>query len=125
MPNATNTLTQSTESAGNTGEQKPLFDSPMIMFVLIIAIFYFIMIRPQMRKDKERKKQIETIRAGVRISFGGGIIGVIEEVKEHTFRVKIAEGTVIEIARGAVNGILSDPAATTPPAPADGKTYNR
>ena len=90
-----------------------LFSNPMMMFVLIIAIFYFIMIRPQMRKEKERKKQIEQLRAGTRISFGGGIIGVIDEVKEHTFRVRVAEGTVIEIARGAVNATLNDPAATT------------
>jgi len=88
-----------------------MFGNQMIIFVLIIAIFYFVMIRPNMRKDKERKKQIEQLRAGTRITFGGGIIGTIDEVKEHTFRVRVAENTVVEIARGAVNAVLTDPNA--------------
>ena len=101
---------------GDTPPPAGMFGNPMMMFVLIIAIFYFVMIRPNMRKEKERKKQIEQLRAGTRITFGGGIIGTIDEVKEHTFRVRIAENTIIEIARGAVGGVLSDPSS-----PADNK----
>ena len=77
-------------------------------FILIFAIFYFLMIRPQQRKDKERKKQIEALIAGKRIVFAGGIIGVIKETKEATFKVEIANGVVVEIARGAVNRVLEE-----------------
>ena len=79
-----------------------------VPFILIFAIFYFLMIRPQQRKDKERRKQIEALTAGKRIVFAGGIIGVIKEMKEATFKVEIANGVVVEIARGAVNRVLSE-----------------
>jgi len=79
-----------------------------VPFILIFAIFYFLMIRPQQRKDKERRKQIEALVAGKRIVFAGGIIGVIKETKEATFKVEIANGVVVEIARGAVNRVLEE-----------------
>ncbi len=71
-------------------------------FLLIIAIFYFLMIRPQQRKEKERRKQIEELRAGARILFAGGLIGTIVEARESTFLVEVANGVNVEIARGAV-----------------------
>lgn len=70
--------------------------------ILIFAIFYFVLIRPQQRKEKERKQQINELRAGAKVLFAGGLIGTITEVKEATFMVEIAQNTVIEIARGAV-----------------------
>ena len=77
--------------------------------ILIIAIFYFLMIRPQQRKEKERREQVGALRAGAKILFCGGMIGTIEEVKkEGTFLVRIAEGTVVEVARGAVERPLPD-----------------
>ncbi len=84
------------------GPQQGLGIGGLLPFVLIIAIFYFMMIRPQQRKEKERKKQIEELRAGARILFAGGIIGTITEAREATFLVEVADGVVIEIARGAV-----------------------
>ena len=96
-------------STDNTAPTPNPFGGFMPMMLIFVALFYFMMIRPQQRKDKERRKQLENLRAGVKVSFGGGIIGVIDEVKDATFRVKIAENTVIEIARGAVAAILSDP----------------
>ena len=80
----------------------------MLPLILIFAILYFIMIRPAQRKEKERKKEIDQMRAGTKVLFGGGIVGVITEVKEATFSVKIADGVVIEIARGAVQRIMKD-----------------
>ncbi len=80
----------------------------LVPMLLIFAIFYFMMIRPQQRKEKERKKEIEALRAGARILFAGGLIGTIVEAKESTFRVEISDGVVIEIARGAVLRTLKD-----------------
>ena len=85
--------------------------NPMLQFlpiILIIAIFYFMMIRPQQRKEKERKKEIEALRAGARILFAGGFIGTIVEAKEATFRVEVAPDVVVEIARGAVIRALKE-----------------
>ncbi len=80
----------------------------LLPFVLIFAIFYFMMIRPQQRKDRERRKQIDALRAGTRILFAGGLLGTVVEVRPATFRVEVAEGVVVEIARGAVTRVLKD-----------------
>ena len=80
----------------------------MVPMLLILAIFYFMMIRPQQRKEKERRKQIEELRAGARILFAGGLIGRITEARESTFKVEVADGVEIEIARGAVIRPLKD-----------------
>ena len=73
---------------------------------IIFALFYFMMIRPQMKREKERKKLIENIKAGDRILFCGGLLGVVAQVKDQAFVVKIAENVKIEIARGAVVRVL-------------------
>ena len=82
--------------------------SMMIPMLLILAIFYFMMIRPQQRKEKERRKMIEELRAGAKSVFAGGLMGTIQEATEKTFKVEIAPGTVIEIARSCVSGVITD-----------------
>ena len=82
--------------------------SMMIPMLLILAIFYFMMIRPQQRKEKERRKMIEELRAGAKIVFAGGLMGTIQEATEKTFKVEIASGTMIEIARSCVSGVVTE-----------------
>ena len=82
--------------------------SMMIPMLLILAIFYFMMIRPQQRKEKERRKMIEELRAGAKVVFAGGLMGTIQEATEKTFKVEIAPGTVIEITRSCVSGVVTD-----------------
>ena len=79
----------------------------LITMALIFAIFYFMMVRPQQRKEKERRKTIETLRAGQRVIFAGGLIGTIAEVKQYTFIIETVSGK-IEIARGAVSRLHKD-----------------
>ena len=79
----------------------------LVPMLLILAIFYFMMIRPQQRKQKELRKMIESLRAGAKIVFAGGLMGTIVEATEKTFKVEIAPGTVIEIARSSVTGVIT------------------
>src|SRR5574344_2910080 len=95
-------LAQATPAAPAAAPAAAPQQSGFGMFVpmlLILAIFYFMMIRPQQRKEKERRKMIDELRAGAKIVFAGGLMGTIEEATEKTFKVEIASGTVIEIAR--------------------------
>jgi preprotein translocase subunit YajC len=90
---------------------QPQQQSPFGMLVpmlLILAIFYFMMIRPQQRKEKERRRMIDELRAGAKIVFAGGLMGTIQEATEKTFKVEIAPGTVIEIARACVQGVAAE-----------------
>jgi preprotein translocase subunit YajC len=78
----------------------------LMPMVIIFAIFYFMMIRPQQRKDKERRKMIDELKSGDRILFSGGIIGTVTNIKDQILSVKIAENVKVEISRGAVNRVL-------------------
>ncbi len=78
----------------------------MVPMLFIFAIFYFMLIRPQQRKEKERKKMIDELKTGARVMFSGGIIGTVTNVKESVFVIKIADGVKIEVARGAVSKVL-------------------
>jgi preprotein translocase subunit YajC len=80
----------------------------IVMMGLIFAIFYFMMIRPQQRREKERRKMIEELRAGQRVMFGGGLLGTIVESRPHTFVVEVARGVSLEVARGAVARVLKE-----------------
>ncbi|TFH16557.1 MAG: preprotein translocase subunit YajC [Lentisphaerales bacterium] len=87
----------------------------MVPMLIIFGLFYMLVILPQRRKDKDRKKLIENTKSGDRVLFSGGIMGTITNVKEHTFVVKIAEKVKIEILRAAVlkvlekDEVISDP----------------
>ena len=78
----------------------------MIPMLVIFGIFYFMIIRPQQRKEKERKAMIASIKSGARIMFSGGILGTVTNVKEHTIIVKVADSVKMEVARGCVNRVL-------------------
>jgi preprotein translocase subunit YajC len=78
----------------------------MLPMAAIFGIMYFMLIRPQQRKEKERKALIENLKTGTRVLFCGGIIGTITNVKDATFIVKIADNVKIEVARGAVSRVI-------------------
>lgn len=85
--------------------QPPFQWGGLLMPILLIAIFYFMFIRPQQRKEKERRKMIDELRAGAKIVFAGGLMGTIQEATEKTFKVEICPGTTVEIARASVQGL--------------------
>jgi preprotein translocase subunit YajC len=90
--------------AGSSKQQSPAF---MIIWMgLMIGVFYFLMIRPQKRREKEKRVLLESAKSGDRVVFGGGMLGIIANVKDKTFVIKVAENVKIEVARYAVTQIL-------------------
>lgn len=93
--------------AGGGGVQQPGGGLGMFMpMLLIFAIFYFMLIRPQQRKEKERRKMIDELKSGARVLFSGGIMGVVTNVKEHTFIIKIADNVKVEVLKSAVAQVM-------------------
>jgi preprotein translocase subunit YajC len=80
--------------------------SMAIPMILIFGIMYFMMIRPQQRKEKERREMIENLKSGTRVVFGGGLVGTITNVKDTTFVIKIADNVKVEALRGAVSRVV-------------------
>ena len=74
----------------------------IIFIIAIVAIFYFFMIRPQTKKQKEIKKFRESLKPGDSIITAGGIYGKIKEVKGDSFIISIADGVTIKISKDSV-----------------------
>ena len=106
---AAQTQPAETPAPATAPAQQPGGMSMFVPMLLIFAIFYFLMIRPQQRKEKERRKMIDELRAGARVVFAGGFIGTIREAREKTFLVEIAPGVSVEVARASVSGIAEEP----------------
>jgi preprotein translocase subunit YajC len=76
-------------------------------FIAIIAIFYFLIIRPQNKKQKETQKMLSAIKKGDRIVTIGGIHGTIQNVREQTVIVKVDESTKLELSRSAISSVVA------------------
>jgi preprotein translocase subunit YajC len=82
-----------------------------IPLILIFIIMYFLLFRPQMRKQKEQQRLVSTLKTGDRVVTGSGIHGLISNVKDSTVILKVADNVKIEIEKSAVANVLkSDPA---------------
>ncbi len=80
----------------------------ILMMVALIAIFYFFMIRPQSKRQKEIRKFRESLAAGDKIVTAGGLFGKIKEVKPDSFIIEIAENTRVRIAKDSVYPSVAD-----------------
>ncbi|MDR0690204.1 MAG: preprotein translocase subunit YajC [Spirochaetaceae bacterium] len=91
---------------GGTGGGADIFTT-LIPFALIIAIFYFLIIRPQNKKQKETQRMLAAIKKGDKIVTIGGIHGVIQSVKEASVVVKVDENTKVEFSRSAISTVAT------------------
>jgi preprotein translocase subunit YajC len=80
----------------------------ILPLILIFAIFYFLLIRPQQKKMKEHREMLGALKRGDRVITGGGIIGTITKVREDSdeMEVEIAQGVKITVVRGTVASLL-------------------
>ena len=89
---------------GGQDAQSPLF--PFVIMGAMVLMFYFLLIRPQQKREKERRALMANIKSGDRIVFGGGLMGLVANVKEKTVMVKIADNVKVEVVRGAITQVL-------------------
>ncbi len=89
--------------AATDGEQEGGSIWPMIIFLVVIfALFYFVMIRPQRKRQKEHQTMMETLQKGDRVITAGGIYGTIENLSEDSVVIKVEGGTTMRVARSSV-----------------------
>jgi preprotein translocase subunit YajC len=82
--------------------------------VLIFAVMYFIVIRPQSKRAKETQRMLSELKKGDEVVTSGGIIGRISGLKDNEITLQVQEGVRIRIQRSAVTGRLKTP-TTEPP----------
>lgn len=92
--------------------------NPIVQFlplILIFAIMYFLMIRPQQKKLKDHKAMVEALRRGDQVVTQGGVIGKVSRVKEgeNEIEVEIADGVKVRIVKSTIVQVLNktEPAA--------------
>jgi len=74
----------------------------LIFVVLFIAMIYFLMIRPQRKRQKEQQQLMEGLKRGDKVITAGGIFGVIESISEDSIVIKIESGATMRVAKGSV-----------------------
>lgn len=80
----------------------------LMPFVLLFVVFYFLLIRPQMTQQKQRKELLGSLKEGDKIRTIGGVYGTIEKIKDDDLTVKIAENTMIRIARFGIERVMTE-----------------
>lgn len=80
----------------------------LLPFVLIFAIMYFLMIRPQQKKMRELKAMVDALRRGDQVVTQGGVIGKVHKVGEdNTLELEVSEGVRLKVLKSAVTQVLS------------------
>ncbi len=87
---------------GAEGAQPAASLMQFVPFILIFVVFYFLLIRPQQKKQKELGDMISNLKKGDKVITSGGIYGEVENIKEHTFVLKVADKVKIEVLKTAI-----------------------
>jgi preprotein translocase subunit YajC len=77
-----------------------------VPFIFIFIIMYFVLLRPQMRRQKDQQRLVSALKTGDRVVTNAGIHGLISNVKETTVIVKVADNVKIEMEKSAVTNVL-------------------
>jgi len=91
-----------------TQDGGPGLMSNLILFGSIILIFYFMIIRPQQKRAKERQKLIDSMKKGDKVVTASGIYGTIAGLDEKTVLVQIADNVKVKLDRSAIASIVSE-----------------
>ena len=84
---------------------------PMLLPLLLIPVLYFMMIRPQQKRQKQWQQMLSDIKTGDRITTAGGIRGVIVSIKDDGIVIRVApDGIKLEVAKNAIASVTTDSA---------------
>ena len=79
----------------------------MVPLILIFLIMYFLLIRPQQKKQKQHMEMLSQIEKNDKIVTNGGIVGSVVEAQEERLKLEIASGVVIEVVRSAISQVIT------------------
>ena len=95
---------QAAPAAAGGDTQSTLFS--LLPLVLMFVVLYFIMIRPQMKKQKEHKAMVDAIAKGDEVVIAGGVLGRVAKVGDNYLHVEVANGVELQVQRVAVVQVL-------------------
>jgi len=83
------------------------FSGIIIWLVLMVAFFYFLIIMPQRKRDKQFKQMMEKLKVGDKVVTAGGIIGKITMIKPDSLRIRTGTGTELDVTRKAIAVVVN------------------
>lgn len=87
----------------------------MLPFALVLAVFYFLLIRPQQKRVKMHQQMVTAMKKGDRVITGGGILGTITKIEsDDMVAVQIADAVTVQVARSTIVTVLADAEMTEP-----------
>ena len=95
---------QTAPAAAGGDTQSTLFS--LLPLVLMFVVLYFIMIRPQMKKQKEHKAMVEAIAKGDEVIIAGGVLGRVAKLGDNFLHVEVANGVELQVQRASVVQVL-------------------
>jgi preprotein translocase subunit YajC len=93
-----------TAPAAGSGTESSLLS--LLPLVLMFVVLYFIMIRPQMKRQKEHKTLIEALAKGDEVVTGGGVLGRVSKLGESYVHVEVANGVELQVQRSSIVQVL-------------------
>ena len=78
----------------------------MLMPLILIAVMYFLMIRPQMKRAKEHRSMLHTLSRGDEVLTNGGLAGVVTDIGDNFVTVEIADNVRVRVQKSAVGNVL-------------------
>jgi preprotein translocase subunit YajC len=91
--------------AAGAGNTTGSMVSTLVTFGLVFVIFYFLIIRPQNKKQKEAKRMIEAVKKGDKVVTVGGVHAVVSNVKEKTVILKVDDNVKMEFSKSAIQSV--------------------
>lgn len=97
-------LTLLAQTAPGSPEQPPVLFQ-FLPLIIIAVLFYFLLIRPQQKKQKEHQQLVASVKTGDKVVTAGGMHGIVANVKENTFLLKVADNVKIEFDKSSVTAV--------------------
>lgn len=90
--------------AQSEGQADPFIS--LLPLVLIFVVFYFLLIRPQNKRQKEHREMVANLAVGNEVVTAGGVLGKIIELSEQFVRVEVADGVVLKVQRHTISTVM-------------------
>ncbi|MFA5779798.1 MAG: preprotein translocase subunit YajC [Elusimicrobiota bacterium] len=84
-----------------------MFSSLMPIF-LIFIVFYFLLIRPQSKKQKEHQKMLDNLKKGDRVITASGLYGTVHEIQGNIVKLKISENVNVQMLKSAISAVINE-----------------
>ena len=80
--------------------------SGLVMFVVLLAVFYLVLIRPQMKQAKEHRKLVESLSKGDEVATNGGLLGRVNQVGDNFIVLEVAKDVEVKVQKQAVSSVM-------------------